>query len=890
MADKVDIDIIINTDVSKMDNSQLSKFTGSVSKYIKSLNDLDLSQEIGSLETFATAIQNTSKALQSDQNTIAQYQAQLKSLGQSVRSNRQLFAKYDSTAGVQKELLYAQADLKNAKEDLNKAFESGNEAGVDKYLERIDSLNKKIAELKRAEKQMANSDEVAIKYAETRQALESAKQQYADTQQALENFRNTYASVYSKLQDDVQEYVDTQEEAQQEEDAESEARERSVKRHQLLRNSFNTLKSAISGVVGMYARLGSAMIKHFKNKAEKSTKSVGKMTKKILMLGLGARSLFLLFRRLRTAFVKAFPDMAKKVPEINKEFSAMKVATANLKGAFVTAFEPLRMVAMPIIRQVANAITSLINLVAKFNAVLTGKALYKATAGMYDYARSRSNANKLFTASFDTLNQIGDSGGGNKEPELTYEQVTVDADDAVSIFAQKVKEAWANGNFYEIGYLVAEWMTKAFNKATELIETTINDFAVKIATSVSTFINGAIAKLDLAEAFGHLKRSKFNLLFNTIYTMLSKISWYRLGTFIATGLMSFIHNLDVKKIAQTINTLFHSISEFIFGFFDGIDWDEAWSQVFNFVSELDIGQIIADVILIAGRITLALFEAIKSGLKQLGIFNFISTQIIEPWQETVANGGSVWDAIVVVGENIIEGLKQGLSNIISNVAEWLRELVTDPIIKKFKELFGIHSPSTVFEEFGKFIIEGFVDGLVKKLESIKQFFSDLLKLMRDSVQDITDAIWEKIKGGINTVLSGVQFLVDGIVKGINSAIDAINGFGFDIPSPIADFFNLPSSFHLSIPHISGPQIPLLARGAVIPPNAPFMAVLGDQKNGTNIETPLETMIEAFRIAQADQQININFTGSLAQLGRVLKPVIDKENSRVGGSLVKGGIR
>lgn len=852
MADRVDIDIILNTDVSKMDNSQISKFTNSISKYVKSINDLDVSQVVGSLETFATAMQNTSKALQSDQNTIAQYQSQLKSLGQSVRSNRQLFAKYDSTSGVQKELLYAQADLKIAKEDLNKAFESGNDAGINKYIERVDALNKRIAELKQAEKQMANSDAVAIKYAETRQSLESVKQQYADNQQALENFRNTYASVYAKLQDDVQEYVDTQEEAQQE--------------------------------------LGSAMIKHFKNKAEKSAKSVGKMTKKILMLGLGARSLFLLFRRLRTAFVKAFTDMAQKVPEINKEFSVMKVAMANLKGAFVTAFEPLRMVAMPIIRQVANAITSLINLVAKFNAVLTGKALYKATAGMYDYARSRSNANKLFTASFDTLNQIGDSGSGNKEPELTYEQVTVDADDAVSIFAQKVKEAWANGNFYEIGYLVAEWMTKAFNRATELIETTINDFAVKIATSVSTFINGAIAKLDLAEAVGRFKRSKFNLLFNTIYTMLSKISWYRLGTFIATGLMSFIRNLDVKKIAQTINTLFHSISEFIFGFFDGIDWDEAWSQVFNFVSELDIGQIIADVILIAGRITLALFEAIKSGLKQLGIFNFISTQIIEPWQETVANGGSVWDAIVVVGENIIEGLKQGLSNIISNVAEWLKELVTDPIIEKFKELFGIHSPSTVFEEFGKFIIEGFIEGLVNKLESVKQFFSELLKLMSDSVKDITDAIWEKIKGGINTVLSGVQFLVDGIVKGINSAIDAINGFGFDIPSPIADFFNLPSSFHLSIPHISGPQIPLLAQGAVIPPNSPFMAVLGDQKNGTNIETPLETMIEAFKIAQADQQINIHFTGSLAQLGRVLKPVIEKENSRVGDSLVKGGIR
>lgn len=41
-----------------------------------------------------------------------------------------------------------------------------------------------------------------------------------------------------------------------------------------------------------------------------------------------------------------------------------------------------------------------------------------------------------------------------------------------------------------------------------------------------------------------------------------------------------------------------------------------------------------------------------------------------------------------------------------------------------------------------------------------------------------------------------------------------------------------------------PKIPYLAKGAVIPPNAPFMAMLGDQKNGTNIEAPLSTIEQA----------------------------------------------
>lgn len=44
------------------------------------------------------------------------------------------------------------------------------------------------------------------------------------------------------------------------------------------------------------------------------------------------------------------------------------------------------------------------------------------------------------------------------------------------------------------------------------------------------------------------------------------------------------------------------------------------------------------------------------------------------------------------------------------------------------------------------------------------------------------------------------------------------------------------------------RIPFLAQGAVIPPNAPFLAQLGDQKHGTNIEAPLDTIKQAVQEA------------------------------------------
>ena len=69
----------------------------------------------------------------------------------------------------------------------------------------------------------------------------------------------------------------------------------------------------------------------------------------------------------------------------------------------------------------------------------------------------------------------------------------------------------------------------------------------------------------------------------------------------------------------------------------------------------------------------------------------------------------------------------------------------------------------------------------------------------------------------------------------------------------------------------------------MPANRPFLAVVGDQKHGTNVEAPLATIQDALANVLARQgtgDINITFTGDLAQLARVLKPVIDKEGRRV----------
>lgn len=85
------------------------------------------------------------------------------------------------------------------------------------------------------------------------------------------------------------------------------------------------------------------------------------------------------------------------------------------------------------------------------------------------------------------------------------------------------------------------------------------------------------------------------------------------------------------------------------------------------------------------------------------------------------------------------------------------------------------------------------------------------------------------------------------------------------------------------------RIPALAQGAVIPPNREFLAVLGDQKSGTNIETPLPTMIQAVRQALAEVGYNGQSEAYLMlddiQLGKVIYRLNKAEGNRIGVSLV-----
>ena len=156
----------------------------------------------------------------------------------------------------------------------------------------------------------------------------------------------------------------------------------------------------------------------------------------------------------------------------------------------------------------------------------------------------------------------------------------------------------------------------------------------------------------------------------------------------------------------------------------------------------------------------------------------------------------------------------------------------------------------------------------------------LLDAMRNKVISIGTSISNTFYNIINGIIGFINGGIARIIGGINNMIGMFN--------MVSGF--LPGGFQVG--YLGVPQIPRLATGAVIPPNAAFAAILGDQKSGTNIEAP-ESLIRKIlqdELGNIKADITINFAGSLAALVRELKPHIDNENIRIGKSLVAGSVK
>lgn len=129
------------------------------------------------------------------------------------------------------------------------------------------------------------------------------------------------------------------------------------------------------------------------------------------------------------------------------------------------------------------------------------------------------------------------------------------------------------------------------------------------------------------------------------------------------------------------------------------------------------------------------------------------------------------------------------------------------------------------------------------LEKLKGCWNAITSWWNTSVKPKLEAIKIFFKGCIiNPLLSLVEGFINFFISGLNWLISQINKISFEVPDWVPGIGGKTLGFNLK--SVEKVALPRLATGAVIPPNREFLAVLGDQKSGTNIEAPLSTIEQA----------------------------------------------
>lgn len=226
------------------------------------------------------------------------------------------------------------------------------------------------------------------------------------------------------------------------------------------------------------------------------------------------------FNAMISGIKQGFQNLALYSNQTNADISMLISSLLQLKNSLATAFAPILTVVVPILKSFISLLSQATTYVSHLMSALTSKSTYiRAIEVQKDYADSlkaigeaaKDAAGSL--SAYDKINPIQDknSGGGGDggraeiNPGDMFE--TVDIESSVSNFAQKIKDAWINADFTEIGTILG---IKLKNALDSIKWEPIKETAEKIGASIGTLINGFIETNGLAYSIGKTIREAIN--------------------------------------------------------------------------------------------------------------------------------------------------------------------------------------------------------------------------------------------------------------------------------------------------------------------------------------------------------------------------------------------
>ena len=419
--------------------------------------------------------------------------------------------------------------------------------------------------------------------------------------------------------------------------------------------------------------------------------------------------------------------------------------------------------------------------------------------------------------------------------------------------------------------LLGSTIGNGLNTVLHFVDTFFQGFDwMTLGAGIGTGLNNLFATIDWA-ALGRVVSDKFMALLQTLHGFVQTFDWAALGLDVAAMLSAALANIDWVQAAGDLGTLaigiltaintalsqadWSSVGQTIMGMFAAIDWLGLIQQLVELLA--NTWPLVLTAVLIpalSAWITGTLLPAIGAwitGVAIPAILGWLGSIVA-----SIVSAIGLWPAVLIAA--IVALFAALVAVIVSNwedICDWFSG-AWDDFVAGWNDFWD--SVAFCAQEWWQSVTTewtNFWNGIVDKFNALKSGLSQAWDAfwtgLSDRVGDIWNGIVNTVKGAVNSLIGFINGMISAVVGGLNSAIDALNSLSVDIP----DWVPVVGGNHLgfNVSHITAPQIPYLAQGAVIPANREFLAVLGDQTHGTNVEAPLATIQQAVAEVMEDMQ-------------------------------------
>lgn len=605
--------------------------------------------------------------------------------------------------------------------------------------------------------------------------------------------------------------------------------------------TLDNQKSRAGELVNEITAAGSASVKmaQAQERVEKSAQRFGRRLSELV----GSALIF-------TTISKGLSLVREWMGKVITTNDEARAAFARLQGALLTLAQPLMDVVIPVLITFVNIITRVISVVAQLISLLFGKSFRQsktaaknlnseaaAIGGVGSAAEEAAGS----LAAFDEINTIstendgggggGGAGGGLGEiqPDFDFESALLSEDQLKNLLGilQAIGSAflaWKIGSALGLGMKEILGLALAIYSAVEFVKNMFD-----------AWVNGVS--------------------WDNLIGMLLSAAGIAAGLYVAFGSAAAGIGLIISGIAMLV-TGFHD------AFVNGWNLQNLLLSIAGIMSAgLGIALLTGSwiPILLAGIASVLLAftvatghgEELLAGIRQSmeGFIDFFAGIFTGDIQRAIDGVGKIFEGLRTIVGAVVDGIRDTFLSFF----DWLDE-------KTNGKFHGII-------ETAKGFVTGFFNNVKTILQSavttIEKFFTGIIQFILGVFTHDWDMAWQGLKNIFSSVIDAIKGifqgaidfirgLLDGIgntIKGVMNIISNLGSKGSAVSKTVKN--DIGSIIRRSVPDpqtvmptIAGRRIPALAAGAVIPPNREFLAVLGDQRRGTNIEAPLSTIEQA----------------------------------------------